>query len=430
MTGASAPPTVIGNGWDALDGLRPDPLPPVSVIVAHYEQPDDLRRTLRALGAQTYPSDRVEIIVVDDGSRVPPDVPEGVTLIRQDDEGFRLAAARNRGAAAASGEVLCFLDADCAPEPGYLEALTRLPALCPDAMTVGRRRHADLSALDDDAPIRDLPDDLRLDDPAWLADAYRRSGDLLHADARSYRHLIGAVLACTRTFFAETGGFDETFTTYGGEDWEWAWRCWDHGAVLAHVPAAVAWHNGPDAAARGRDAGRANDETRRLETPIPIAGSRPHALLPVAPDVAVLLHGIESATQAVIAADSVLRRLPTAVVHLDRAYDAPALADPRIRIGVTAADAPYVIEAAAPVRIESDAGLRDLLEQVGVGTRGAIEVVDDDGVLLTLSSRRVAARRARAGHGAFVDAQVPAAGVARRIRSVESSLAAYYGDWD
>ncbi len=430
MTGRSAPPPVIGNGWDVLAGLRPDPLPSVSVIVAHYEQPDDLRRTLRALGAQTYSRDRVEIVVVDDGSRVPPDVPEGVTLIRQADEGFRLSAARNRGAAAASGEVLCFLDADCAPEPGYLEALTRLPALCTDAVTVGRRRHADLSALADDAPIGDLPADLLLDDPAWLADAYRRSGDLLHADARSYRYLIGAVLACTRSFFDETGGFDETFTTYGGEDWEWAWRCWDRGAVLAHVPEAVAWHNGPDAAVRGRDPERANDETRRLETSIPIAGSRPHALLAAAPDVAILLHGVESATQAVITADSILRRLPTAVVHLDRAVDAAPLADPRLRIGEPPTDAPYLIEAPAPVRVESDAGLRELLDRIGVGTQGAIEVVDSDGVLLTLTSRRVTARRARSGDGVFVDSNVPAAGIARRIRTAEPSLAAYYGDWD
>lgn len=423
-------PTVTGNGWDALDGIHPSELPRVSVIVAHYEQPDDLRRTLRALAAQTYPRHLVEIIVVDDGSRVPPVVQPGVTLIRQDDEGFRLAAARNRGAEAATGEVLCFLDADCAPEPGYLEALTRLPALCPDAVTVGRRRHAELSGLADDAPLLDLPEHLLLGDPTWLADAYRRSGDLLDADARSYRYLIGAVLACTRAFYAETGGFDETFTTYGGEDWEWAWRCWQHGAVLAHVPDAVAWHNGPDAAAREYDPARVNDETRRLEASIPVAGSRPHALLATAPDVAVILRGLESATQAVIAVDSILRQLPTAMVHLERAFDAGALGDPRIRIGSPAVDAPYVIEAAAPIRVESDAALRVLLDRVGVGTCGSIQVLDDDGILMTLTSRRVQARRARAGQGTFIDARVPAAGIARRIRDLEPSLAAYYGDWD
>ena len=84
---------LVGNEWSVFDGMRPDPLPRVSVIVAHYEQPDDLRRTLAALRAQTYPRELVQIVVVDDGSAVAPAVPDDVVLVRQADEGFRLAAA-------------------------------------------------------------------------------------------------------------------------------------------------------------------------------------------------------------------------------------------------------------------------------------------------------------------------------------------------
>jgi GT2 family glycosyltransferase len=421
---------IVGNDWSVLDGRRAVEPPRVSVIVAHFEQPDDLRRTLAALRAQTYPRELVEIVVVDDGSAEAPVVPDDVVLVRQADEGFRLAAARNRGAEAATGSVLCFLDADCAPEPRYVEELTRLPALSSDVVTVGRRRHADLSALPDDAALDRLPAAVLFDDPSWLANAYERSADLLRADQRSYRYLIGAVLCCTAEFFRETGGFDESFTTYGGEDWDWAWRCWTHGAVLAHVPAAVAWHNGPDAGGRDRDPAAVNAETRRMEGFIPIAGSRPHALLTGPSDVAVRLHGPVSATQAIVSADSVLRHLPTARVFVDDADALPGIADPRIVVGEPPSDAPYRIDVRAPLRVETAATLRDLLDEVSVGETGAIQVADEEGVLLTLTSARVVARRRRWDASSFVDRTVPAAGVARRLRSAEPSLAAYYGDWD
>jgi GT2 family glycosyltransferase len=419
-----------GNDWTALDGLRPEVPPMISVIVPYFEQPAELARTLHALGRQTHPHDRLEIIVVDDGSAVAPEVPDGVVLLRQDDEGFRLAAARNRGAAAARGDVLCFLDADCAPEPGYLEELTRLPALASDVVTVGRRRHAALDRLPVDADVSAVPDELVFEEPSWLANAYRRSEDLRNADARSYRYLIGAVLACHRSFWDEVGGFDEGFRRYGGEDWEWAWRCWAQGAVLAHVPTAVAWHDGPDAAARDRDPAAVNDETRRLEALIPIAGSRPHALGVGATDTTVTLRGATTSTLAIIGADSVLRRLPTAHVYVgDAVGDSLDGADPRVRVGTPSVEAHYRISVHAPVRVESDAPLRELLDQVGVEC-GAIEVHDEEGLLLTLTSSRVVARRERWSPTVFDDRTISAAGVARRLTTPEPSLAAYYGDWD
>lgn len=285
------------SGWGVLDGVLPDPAPTVSVVVAHYEQPHDLERTLEALRRQTHPADRLEIVVVDDGSRVPPRVPASVTLLRQDDRGFRLAAARNLGARAAIGDVLCFLDADCSPEPEFVAELTRLPALRRDVVTVGRRRHADLGGLPTDLPLTEIPSDRVLDEPAWLRTGYARSRNLLDADPRSYRYVIGAMIGCSRTFFAETGGFDESFTSYGGEDWDWAWRSWQAGAEFAHVPNAVAWHNGPDSGARTRDRRVTNDETRRLQARIPVHGARPHAVLGGPADITAALHGTWTASQ-------------------------------------------------------------------------------------------------------------------------------------
>ena len=200
---------VPGNRWDLLDHMASRPTR-VAVVIPYYDQPNQLALVLRALELQDLPADLIEVVIADDGSTVAPDLADTTlhaTVVRQDDRGFRAAAARNLGAAVASAGVLCFLDADTVPEPGYLRRLTRLPSLLPDAISVGRRRHADLAGWTPDMlatwwsggggvspPV--------LPEPRWLTDAYDASADLLHADQGSYRHVISAVMCCSR--FAST----------------------------------------------------------------------------------------------------------------------------------------------------------------------------------------------------------------------------------
>lgn len=277
--------TVPGNRWDLVAG-RAETDPTVAVVIPHYNQQHELDRTLAALERQTYPSHLVQVVVADDGStRVPtlPRSPLDVTVVRQDDLGFRAAAARNLGAAATSAAVLCFLDADTVPEPDYLRALTRLPAHVPDALVVGRRRYAEPDTLTTGAAPRPLPE------PRWLADAYAASGDLLHVDHRSYRYVISSVMCCSADLFADVGGFDESFVGYGGEDWEFAHRAVAGGAVLHHARDAVAWHHGPDWA--GRDvpdrAAVKNAEALALSRRITDPDARRSGLRYALPDVAV-----------------------------------------------------------------------------------------------------------------------------------------------
>ncbi len=104
-----------------------------SVIVPAFRAESSIRATIESLLAQTY---RVhEIIVVDDGS---PDATADVvatfgapvSLIRQANAGT--AAARNRGIAAATGDVVCFLDADDVYEPRRLASVAAAFAAEPE----------------------------------------------------------------------------------------------------------------------------------------------------------------------------------------------------------------------------------------------------------------------------------------------------------
>ena len=410
---------VVSNRWDELAGRHPDPLPLVSVIVAHFEQPRELERTLLALSRQDYPADRIEIVVVDDGSRARPSVPPGVTLVLQPDEGFRLSAARNAGVRASTGSVLVFLDADTSPEPEYVRLISRLPAVAPDCVTVGRRRHADLADVDLEEPVEIAGPAHELPEPQWLIDGYARSLDLLEADDRSYRYVIGAVMACSRALFEEAGGFDESFTSYGGEDWEWTYRAWRHGAVLAHERRAVAWHDGPDWPGRTGEDGRRlkNAETIRLSTLVAAPGSGPRGIRLSRPDVAVMTTELGEGAEF-ITVDSALADIPGAAVVGGRyaTNDPAAWDEARIRIHF-----------AAGCQVGHGA-LRDAVDQVAAEALGHLTLIDKaGGALVTVTSSRAAAREERWARPLF-PARTREEPRLRRLEA-DPDVEAYLGGW-
>ena len=393
------------------------PPPSVSVVVVHYEQPRQLARTLMALSRQRYAGE-LEVIVVDDGSREPPVVPDGVALVIQDRDGARRSAARNRGVHASRGAILCFLDADTAPEPDYIAELTRLPALEAEALTVGRRRHARFDDVGLDADLASAGAAHELASPRWLADGYAASRDLADADPRSFRYVISAVLACTRGFYDEVGGFDETFAAYGGEDWEWAHRAWLRGATFAHVPAAVAWHDGPAWEARAADAeagadararaqaarAEKNAEAMRLAPLISVPGHRPRGLLGARAETVIDLDGAIGPAATFVCVDSLLAALPSAAVRVPEAMAAWFVADPRV---VRAGDgnSERVAWPALYLRVHTavtilGAALADLCRAMLDADDGRWHLRDADGELITLESARHRARVARRGESA------------------------------
>lgn len=95
----------------------------VSVIVPHYNDLEGLDVCLSALANQTFPAERVEIVVSDNAS------PQGLAAVEKLVNGRARVVtvtskgagpARNGGVAASRGEILAFIDSDCQADTQWL----------------------------------------------------------------------------------------------------------------------------------------------------------------------------------------------------------------------------------------------------------------------------------------------------------------------
>ncbi len=107
---------------------RPGPAPRLSVIIAAFNEAHCIVAKIASTLGQRYPDDRLEVVVVSDGSTDGTDEivlghPDPrLTLVRQTPRAGK-SPALNRGVAAASGEILVFTDANALFVPGTLARL-------------------------------------------------------------------------------------------------------------------------------------------------------------------------------------------------------------------------------------------------------------------------------------------------------------------
>ena len=256
--GAAAPPpaAVRYNDWRSVampDAAAFAPARPVSVIVPCYQAPGALALTLAGLECQDWPRDLLEVVVVDDGSE-PPLAPRAaaslaLTVVRQARDGFGLARARNAGVRAAAHDILVFLDGDVIAEAGLVRAHARWHHAVGDALTVGFCNYVSPAGIDA-AAVRNRRGSLaelfagRAFDPPWLERHMARTDDLTSRHPDLFRAVTGHNFGISRALFEAVGGFDESFTRYGGEDTELAYRAQVRGALQVPVREAIGWHQG------------------------------------------------------------------------------------------------------------------------------------------------------------------------------------------
>lgn len=198
--------------------------PRVSVVVCTHNGAATLYDCLEGVAALDYPS--YEAIVVDDGSTdetaaIPERFP--VRLIRTPNQG--LSAARNTGLAAATGEIVAYIDDDARPDGHWLTYL---------AASLLTTSHAGVGG----------PNVTPHGDGA-IAEAVARSpGGPVHvllSDLEA-EHIPGCNMAFWRERLIEVGGFDRRFRV-AGDDVDVCWRLHERGWTIGFSPAALVWHH-------------------------------------------------------------------------------------------------------------------------------------------------------------------------------------------
>ena len=116
---------------------------PISVLIPTYRRPQDLRRCLAALGAQTRPADEVVVVVRDTDAETrsflecsPPTLP-GLRVVTVCQPG--VLAAMTAGLAETCGKIIALTDDDTAPFPDWLERIEACFAKDPNIGGVGGR---------------------------------------------------------------------------------------------------------------------------------------------------------------------------------------------------------------------------------------------------------------------------------------------------
>jgi len=97
--------------------------PFVSVVVPTLNSPERTKTCIEALLAQTYPKDRYEVIIIDNGSadQTPKIIRECPVIFLEEDSVRSPYAARNKGIRYGRGEIIAMTDVNCTPVSTWLE---------------------------------------------------------------------------------------------------------------------------------------------------------------------------------------------------------------------------------------------------------------------------------------------------------------------
>lgn len=220
----------------------------VSVVIPAYGDQEKLDLALAGLAGQTYPADLTEVIVVDNGSDPPLRLPElrpaGTRLIVCPVPGR--AHARNAGLAAATGDVIHWLDSDVVLDRGSVEAHLRWHHAAPYLVVTGYLRFtpAPLPAPETVVAADDLATLFEPAEPhAWLVDLVERTDGLTANPHRAFSLHVGGATSVNAALLAAAGPMDTDLIL--GQDTEMGYRLAQAGAVFVPEPLARAFHLGP-----------------------------------------------------------------------------------------------------------------------------------------------------------------------------------------
>ena len=259
--------------------------PFVSVVMPAYNIMQLLELNLISLYKQTYPSDRYEVIVIDDGSTDGTldmckslKTPYQLKVLNTGQNSGR-AYSRNLGATAAEGEIIIFCDGDTLQPPKYIENHVKYHNLT-DNLVLGSlplyfalcftHYYADFpdwqkEVFFDFVPelkcqcidkklVRVLKPEALLDNfenarrlsyfPRWYDDYFNIINHFaaFSATPTSWFCFNTRNVSVRKKLFLESGGFDKNFKDFGFEDWELGYRLKATGACCDCQKDVVNFH--------------------------------------------------------------------------------------------------------------------------------------------------------------------------------------------
>jgi GT2 family glycosyltransferase len=195
----------------------------VSVIVPHLNDYDNLDTCLRLLQGQSFPSDRTEVIVADNGSSGGLDAVRRLVgsrgrVVEVAERGA--GPARNAGVLASRGEAVAFIDSDCRPDKRWLEeGLAELQS----TDFVGGRV------------------DVLVEDPRRMTGAEAFESVFAFQNERYVKDLkftVTASMFVWRSVFDAVGGFENGVP----EDKDWCERAGRRGYRIRFAPNSIVGH--------------------------------------------------------------------------------------------------------------------------------------------------------------------------------------------
>ncbi|XP_066564687.1 polypeptide N-acetylgalactosaminyltransferase 6 isoform X2 [Amia ocellicauda] len=233
------------------------PLPTTSVIIVfHNEAWSTLLRTVYSV-LHTSPAVLLrEIILVDDAStaehlkeRLEEYVKQlGIVHVLRQRERKGLITARLLGAAAATGEVLTFLDAHCECFHGWLEPLLFRIAEEPTAVVSPDITTIDLNSFQFGRPAPSSRAHNRGNFDWSLSfgwegipthEKQRRKDETYPVKTPTF---AGGLFSISKSYFEHIGTYDAQMEIWGGENVEMSFRVWQCGGQLEIIPCSVVGH--------------------------------------------------------------------------------------------------------------------------------------------------------------------------------------------
>jgi GT2 family glycosyltransferase/glycosyltransferase involved in cell wall biosynthesis len=212
--------------------------PSVSVVVVNYRRAEDTIECVQGLQRLDWSPELLEIIVVDNASgdqsveRIRGAAPTATVIASKENTGF--AGGCNRGAAAAKGQYLAFINNDARPDPGWIAAAVAVLERDASVVCVASK------VLDWEGDTLDFADAAA----SFYGHGFKtRVGDADDGEdaERDVLFAHGAAMVIDAEVFRDAGRFDDRYFMFF-EDVDLGWRLWLLGYRVRYVPASIVFH--------------------------------------------------------------------------------------------------------------------------------------------------------------------------------------------